>query len=405
MTTALAPAPAPVADSAFSVCMADVRAAAERIRGRVVRTPTFQSDAMTRATGIETWLKLELLQTTGAYKERGAANRLALLTPEQRERGVIAMSSGNHAQAVARHAALLGVPATIVMPRHTPMTKLSRTAGWGARVISEGDNLDAANALARKLEREEGLTFIHPYDDPAVIAGQGTVGLEMLEDAPELDVLVVPIGGGGLIAGCAVAALALNPNIEVVGVEIEAYAPAYQRLKGLPVSVGGPTIADGAAVQDVGKLTYPIIRDLVSEVLTVSELDTEMALYHLAEGGKVMAEGAGALGVAAMLAHPDRFKGKRVGAVVSGGNVDSRVVANAMLRSLLRSGRLMRLHFSIPDRPGVLADISTRIGDAGGNIIEVLHQRLFAAPSVQTAELEVTVEARAPATPTRFSRP
>lgn len=375
----------------------DVRAAAARIEGKVLRTPTLASDAVSRATGARVTLKLDNLQATGAFKERGAANRIALLSEEERRRGVVAMSAGNHAQAVARHASLLGIAATIVMPRFTPATKVTRTASWGARVVLHGDTLAEAAQHAHALAAGQGLAFIHPYDDPAVMAGQGTLALELLEDAPDLDALVIPVGGGGLVAGCAAAAKGINPAIEVFGVEVAAYAPMAQRLAGQRVEVGGATIAEGIAVRDVGEQPFEVVRALVSEVLVVPERAIEDAIALLAEGAKQIAEGAGAAGVAALLAHPERFAGRRVGVPVCGGNIDARILANVLLRNLLRDGRLLRLHMEIPDRPGVLADIAAKISASGGNIIEVHHQRLFAALSVQAAELEVMVEARDPA--------
>jgi threonine dehydratase len=380
----------------LAVRAADVHAAAERIAGKVVRTPALRCDPLSRTLGADVFLKLECLQATGAYKERGAANKLAQLTEAERHAGVVAASSGNHAQAVARHAALLGVEATIVMPMNTPSTKVMRTAGWGATVVQEGEDFEGAYAGARRLEQERGLTFIHPFEDPAVMAGQGTVALELLADVADLDVLVVPVGGGGLIAGCAAVAAELKPDLEIIGVQIAGYSTAAQRLAGQSLKTGGATIADGSAVQDVGERTFRVIRDLVSDVLVVPEETVESAVAALAEGAKVVSEGAGALGTAALLTHRDRFRGKRVGTVVSGGNIDARILANTLLRSLLRDGRLMRLHMEIPDRPGVLADISTLIGAHGGNIIEVSHQRLFTTPTVRTAELDVTVEARDP---------
>ncbi len=374
--------------------LADVRAAAGRIAGRVIRTPMLESASVSKATGAQVFLKLENLQATGAFKERGAANRLALLSEAERARGVIAMSAGNHAQGVARHASLLGITAVIVMPKHTPVTKVTRTAGWGARVVLHGDTLAEAADHALKLAAEEGLVFVHPYDDQGVMAGQGTMALEMLEDVPDLDALVIPVGGGGLIAGCAVAAAALRPGMEVVGVEVSAYAALAQRLAGQPVSVGGATIAEGIAVRDIGVAPLAVIRAHVHDVLVVPERAVEEAIALLAEGAKLVAEGAGATGVAALLAFPERFAGKRVGIPVCGGNIDARILANVLLRNLLRDGRLLRLILEIPDRPGVLADIAGKIGGSGGNIIEVSHQRLFASPSVQTAELEVMFEAR-----------
>ena len=374
--------------------LADVRAAAGRIAGRVMRTPAVPCDTISRLTGAQVTLKLDNLQATGAFKERGAANRLAMLTEAERGAGVIAMSAGNHAQAVARHAQLLGITAVIVMPEHTPLTKVSRTRGWGARVVLHGDTLADAAAHAHALADQEGLVFIHPYDDAGVMAGQGTLALELLADVPDLETLVVPVGGGGLIAGCAVAACGVKPGIEVIGVEVAAYAAMAQRLAGQPVSVGGATIAEGIAVRDIGLGPLALIRAHVADVVVVPERAVEEAIALLAEGAKVVSEGAGAAGVAALLAFPDRFVGRRVGVPITGGNIDARILANVLLRNLLRDGRLVRLALEIPDRPGVLADIAGRIGGAGGNIIDVSHHRLFASPSVQAAQLEVMFEAR-----------
>jgi threonine dehydratase len=379
------------------ITLKDVQDAAERIAGRVIRTPAIYSHAISRATGAEVTLKLENLQRVGAFKERGAANRLALLTQEERARGVIAMSAGNHAQAVARHAQLLGIRAIIVMPRFTPATKVIRTQSWGAEVVLFGDTLAETAHHAHERAASEGLVFVHPYDDPAVQAGQGTLALELLEDAPDLDVLVIPVGGGGMLAGCAVAAAGLRPGIEVIGVEVESYAALQQLLAGKPVVTGGPTIAEGIAVHHVGASCLAPVRAHVKDVLTVPERVVEDAISLLAEGAKQVAEGAGAAALAALLAHPARFAGRRVGVPVSGGNIDGRILANVLLRGLLRDGRLLRLNMDIPDRPGVLADIAGIIGTSGGNIIEVIHQRLFDAPSVQSAELELMIEARDPA--------
>jgi threonine dehydratase len=373
---------------------ADVTAAAERIAGRVLRTPALPSEAVSRATGADVILKLDNLQVTGAFKERGAANRLALLTDAERERGVVAMSAGNHAQAVARHARLNNVNATIVMPKFTPHMKVTRTASFGARVVLHGETLAEAAAHARKLAAERGLVFVHPYNDVGVMAGQGTLAMELLQAVPDLDVLVIPVGGGGLLAACAVAAKAMKPGIAVYGVEVATYSAMAQRLAGEAVSVGGPTIAEGIAVRDVGEKPLAIIRELGIEVLVVPEHTIEEAVGLLVEGANVVAEGAGAAGVAALLAYADRFRDRRVGVAITGGNIDARILSNVLLRNLLRDGRLLRLHLQIPDRPGVLADIAGKIGNIGGNIIEVSHQRLFAASSVQAAELEVMVEAR-----------
>ena len=379
------------------ITLADVRAAADRIAGRVIRTPALRSDVISRAVGADVVLKLDNLQATGALKERGAANRLAMLSPEECRAGVIAMSAGNHAQAVARHAMLLGITAVIVMPKHTPSTKVTRTASWGAKVVLHGDTLAEAAAHAQELAARDGLVFVHPYDDAGVMAGQGTLALELLQDAPDLDMLVIPVGGGGLIAGCAVAAAGIKPGIEVIGVEVAAYAALAQRLAGQPVSVGGATIAEGIAVRDIGEAPLRVIRAHVADVVVIPERAVEEAIALLAEGAKTVAEGAGAAGVAALLAFPDRFAGRKIGVPICGGNIDPRILANVLLRNLLRDGRLIRLVLEIPDRPGVLADIAGRIGDAGGNIIDVSHHRLFASPSVQAAELEVMFEARDPA--------
>ena len=378
------------------ITYADIELAAERIAGRVLRTPMLPSDALSRLTGADVWLKLDNLQATGAFKERGAANRLSMLSAAERARGVIAMSAGNHAQAVARHASLLQIASTIVMPRFTPATKVTRTASWGAHVDLVGETLAEAAAHARQRAATEHLVFIHPYDDPGIIAGQGTLALEMLQDVPDLDALIVPTGGGGLLAGCVVAATALRPRIAVYGAEVETYAAMAQRLSGHAVSVGGATIAEGIAVRDIGEAAFELVRRRIAGVLVTPERAIEEAIGLLVEAAKTVAEGAGAIGLAALLAHPEHFRGKKVGIAVTGGNIDARILSNVLLRDLLRDGRLLRLHLQIPDRPGVLADIAGRIGDFGGNIIEVSHQRLFAAASVQAAELEIMVEARDP---------
>ena len=376
------------------ITLEHIQQAAERIAGRVLRTPMLPSHALSRLTGAEVMLKLDNLQVIGAFKERGAANRLSMLSAEERSRGVVAMSAGNHAQAVARHASLLGIAATIVMPKFTPSTKVTRTAAWGASVVLVGDTLAESAAHARELAAKQSLVFIHPYDDPGIIAGQGTLALEMLQDAPDLDALIIPTGGGGLLAGCLVAATALNPGIAVYGAEVETYAAMAQRLAGRSVSVGGATIAEGIAVRDIGEIPFAMVYRRIAGVLVTPERAIEEAISLLVETTKTVAEGAGAVGLAALLAHPDQFRGKKVGIAITGGNIDARILSNVLLRALLRDGRLLRLHLQIPDRPGVLADIAGKIGDSGGNIIEVSHQRLFASSSVQAAELEVMVEAR-----------
>jgi threonine dehydratase len=376
------------------ITLQDIEQAAERIKGRVVRTPMVPSHALSRLTGAEVVLKLDNLQVTGAFKERGAANRLSLLSADERARGVIAMSAGNHAQAVARHASLLGVAATIVMPKFTPSTKVTRTASWGANVVLVGETLAESAAHAQELAAAQSLVFIHPYDDLGIIAGQGTMALEMLQDVPDLDAVIIPVGGGGLLAGCLVAATALHPSIAVYGAEVETYAAMAQRVAGRSVSVGGATIAEGIAVRDIGEIPFEMVRRRVAGILVTPERAIEEAIGLLIEAAKTVAEGAGATGLAALLAHPERFRGKKVGVAITGGNIDARILSNVLLRDLLRDGRLLRLHLQIPDRPGVLADIAGKIGDSGGNIIEVSHQRLFASSSVQAAELEVMVEAR-----------
>jgi threonine dehydratase len=377
-----------------SVGLEDVRAAAARIAGAVERTPMLHSRTLSHLTGAEVWLKFENLQFTGSFKERGALNKLLSLREDERRRGVIAMSAGNHAQGVAYHAARLGLRAVIVMPKGTPNSKVANTRVHGAEVVIEGDTLADAARAARKIEARDALTFIHPYDDPAVIAGQGTVALEMLADMPELDALVVPVGGGGLLGGMAAAARAVKPRLRVYGVESQTYPAMYQRLAGLPVDVGGDTIAEGLAVREVGELTLALARELVDEVLLAAEDTIEQAIVALIEIEKTVAEGAGAAGLAALLQHPQRFAGRRVGIVLTGGNIDTRVLAAVLMRGLVRDGRLARLRVSMPDVSGSLAKVAQLIGEAGGNIVEVQHQRLFGTASVRTPEVEFLLEAR-----------
>ncbi|MGH8738006.1 MAG: threonine ammonia-lyase [Burkholderiales bacterium] len=372
----------------------EIRAAAARIAGAVERTPMLHSRTLSHLTGAEVWLKFENLQFTGSFKERGALNKLLSLREDERRRGVIAMSAGNHAQGVAYHAARLGVRAVIVMPKGTPNSKVANTRVHGAEVVLEGDTLTDAARAARKLEARDALTFIHPYDDLAVIAGAGTTALEMLEDMPELDALAVPVGGGGLIGGMAVAARALKPRIRVYGTESKTYPAMVQRLAGLPVETGGDTIAEGLAVRDTGELTLAIARERVDEVLLVDEDTIEQAIVALIEIEKTVAEGAGAAGLAVLLQHPQRFAGRRVGVVLTGGNIDNRVLAAVLMRGLVRDGRLTRLRVSMPDVSGSLARVAQMIGEAGGNIVEVQHQRLFGTASVRTPEVEFLLEAR-----------
>jgi threonine dehydratase len=378
----------------MTVALEDIRAAAKRIAGAVERTPCLHSRTLSRLTGAEVWLKFENLQFTASFKERGALNKLLLLDKAVLKRGVIAMSAGNHAQGVAHHATRLGARAVIVMPRGTPNTKVRSTQVLGAEVVLEGDTLADAAKHARELEAREGLTFIHPYDDPAIIAGQGTVALEMLEQAPELEMLVVPVGGGGLISGMAVAAKALKPGIEIFGVESENYSAMHQRLTGMPVHVGGDTIAEGMAVRDVGDLPVSILSSFGIEILTVEEETIEKSIVALIEIEKTVAEGAGAAGLAALLQHPDLFAGKRVGIPICGGNIDSRMLSAVLMRGLVRDGKLVRLRVIMPDIAGSLAKVTTMIGAAGGNIIEVQHQRVFGTASIKSPEVEFVVETR-----------
>jgi threonine dehydratase len=371
-----------------------VRAAALRISGAVEQTPCVHSRTLSRLTGAQVFLKFENLQFTASFKERGALNKLLSLGESERARGVIAMSAGNHAQAVAYHAARLGIPATIVMPKGSPNTKIKNTQVHGATVVLEGDNLFEAGKHARELASQRNLVFVHPYEDPLIIAGQGTVGLEMLAAVPDLEMLVVPVGGGGLISGIATAARALTPSIRIFGVESRNYPSMHQRLNGLPVECGGDTIAEGIAVKDVGSTALSIIRSCVEEVLIVEEETIERAVVALIEIEKTVAEGAGAAGLAALLQHPARFAGKRVGIPISGGNIDSRVLASVLMRGLVRDGRLVRLRVTMPDVSGSLAKVAAVIAEAGGNIVEIQHQRLFGTSSVRSPEVEFLVETR-----------
>jgi threonine dehydratase len=342
------------------------------------------------------FLKMENLQYTASFKERGALNKLASLTPAQRRRGVIAMSAGNHAQGVAYHAQRLGIPATIVMPRETPFVKVVHTRVLGARVVLEGGTLSEAATRARAIAATEDLVFVHPYDDIAVIAGQGTVALEMLTDVPDLDVLVVPVGGGGLIAGCVIAAKTLKPGIEVIGVQSALYPSMLSAIRGDPPGEGGSTIAEGIAVGEAGLLTREIVRDRVDALLTVDEAALEAAVHMCVEIEKTVAEGAGAAGLAAVFAHRERFRGRTVGVVVCGGNIDPRLLASVLMRGLVRQGRLVWLRLRIGDAPGSLARAADLIGETGGNIIDLSHQRLFHGVPIKMAELDLVVETRDP---------
>ncbi|MPZ31285.1 MAG: threonine ammonia-lyase [Rhodospirillales bacterium] len=379
---------------ALPVTLEDVEFAAARIGDAVVHTPCLRSETLSRIAKADVWVKFENLQFTASFKERGALNTLLQLTDEEKKRGVIAMSAGNHAQGVAYHAGRLGIPATIVMPSFTPNTKVEHTRGHGARVVLDGDTLAEAATEAHRLAEAEKLVFVHPYDDPRIIAGQGTIALEMLQDAPEIDMLVAPVGGGGMIAGCAVAARGTKPDIRVIGVETTSYAAMHQLLAGEPVTAGGDTIAEGIAVRDIGKMPLAIAKALLDQVLTVDEVAIERAIALFLEVEKTVAEGAGAAGLAALLSHPQHFIGRKVGLVLSGGNIDTRLLASVLLRGLVRDGRIVRLRLMIGDLPGQLARVAGLIGKAGGNIVEVQHQRLFGAVVAKRTELDVTVEAR-----------
>jgi threonine dehydratase len=378
----------------LSITLAAVEAARRTIAGHVLRTPMLPAPRLSAVTGAHVHVKYENLQVTNSFKERGAFARLASLSAAERKRGVIAMSAGNHAQAVAYHAARLTVPATIVMPETTPFVKIAATQAHGAEVVLDGETITEAQARAETLAQERGLVWVHPYDDPHVIAGQGTVALEMLEDVPALDVLVVPIGGGGLIAGMAVAAKGVKPAIEIVGVECALYPSMWNAVNGGRRPVGGPTLAEGIAVKNVGQLTLPIVRALVSGIVLVDEAHLERAVNAYMTLQKTMAEGAGAAGLAAMLAEPERFRGKAVGLVLCGGNIDPRILASIMVRELEREDRIVSYRLTIPDRPGVLGHIATRLGTLGANILEVDHRRLFLDVPAKGARLDVTVETR-----------
>jgi threonine dehydratase len=378
----------------MTIGLAEIQAAAAALDGQVVRTPCLRSARLSEVLGAEITLKLETLQHSSSFKDRGALVKLLSLSAEERARGVIAMSAGNHAQGVAYHATRLGIPATIVMPRLTPFVKLEKTAQFGAKVMLEGDSVDEAADYARKLAAVRDLVFIHPYDDPAIIAGQGTIGLEMLADVPELEVLVVPIGGGGLIAGVATAAKAQNPAIDIVGVEAAACPSMYRKRAGLPEAPLRPTIAEGIAVKRPGELTLPIVRALVGDILLVEEDAIEAAILALLEVEKLVVEGAGAAGLAAVMTQPERFAGRRVGLILCGGNIDLRLLSVVILRGLVHSKRLIALQVGMPDAPGNLAKAAALIGEAGGNILEVEHQRAFSPLSIKSTGVNFILETR-----------
>jgi threonine dehydratase len=379
---------------AIMVTLADVAAARHTISGHVLPTPLLPAPPLSALTGADVFVKYENLQVTNSFKERGACVKLAALTPEERRRGVIAMSAGNHAQAVAYHARRLAIPATIVMPVTAPFVKIKATEALGATVILEGESVSDAQARAQAVAEAENLVWVHPYDDPHIIAGQGTIAIEMLEEVPDLDTLIVPIGGGGLIAGCAIAARATNPSITVVGAESALYPSVWNAIRGENRSCGGATLAEGIAVKNVGKLTRPIIRKLVSDIVLVDEQLIERAVNAFLTLQKTMAEGAGAAGLAAMLAKPDQFRGRKVGLILCGGNIDPRILASIMVRELERAERIVSFRLTIPDRPGILGQIATRLGEFGANILSVDHHRLFLDVPAKGAKLDVTMETR-----------
>jgi threonine dehydratase len=376
------------------ITLADIEAARRTIAGHVLRTPILAAPPLSALTGADVYVKYENLQVTNSFKERGACAKLTALGPAERRRGVIAMSAGNHAQAVAYHARRLAVPATIVMPITTPFVKVKVTEAFGATVVLHGETLAEAQVRAAAIAGERNLVWVHPYDDAHIIAGQGTIALEMLEEVPELDVMIVPIGGGGLIAGNTIAAHAIKPGIEVVGVECALYPSMWNAIHGGKKPCGGATLAEGIAVSAAGALTLPIVREHVHDIILVDEPQIERAVNAFLTLQKTMAEGAGAAGLAAMLAAPDRFAGRKVGLILCGGNIDPRILASIMVRELEREDRIVSFRLTIPDRPGILGQIASRLGELGANILSVDHHRLFLDVPAKGAKLDVTVETR-----------
>jgi threonine dehydratase len=378
----------------LAVTLADVRAAAATIGGSVLFTECNQSRTLGAVLGCRVWLKFENLQFTSTFKERGALNRLAALSPEERRRGVIAMSAGNHAQGVAYHARRLGIPAVIVMPVGTPMVKVENTRRLGAEIIISGATLEESGEFTREYAKAHGLIMVHPYDDPLVIAGQGTIALEILDTVPYLDTLVVPIGGGGLISGIAVAAKALNPALRIIGVQARLYPSMYNAIKGEQLPMRGDTLAEGIAVKAPGRITTEIIRALVDDIVLVSEDQLEGAVAMLMSIEKTVVEGAGAAGLAALMAAPERFAGRDVGLILTGGNIDTRLIASVLTRELAREGRLTQIALDIVDRPGQLAAVAALLAESGANIVEVSHQRTFSDLPAKGTLLEVVIETR-----------
>jgi len=378
----------------MTLTLDDIKAAAGRLAGHVERTPLRHSRTLSEITGAEVWVKFENLQFTAAYKERGALNKLLLMSEAERARGVIAASAGNHAQGLAYHGARLGVPVTIVMPKGTPFVKVQHTQAHGANVVIFGETYDDAAAHAQQLREERQLTFVHPFDDLDVMAGQGTIALEMLEDMPDLEVLPVPIGGGGLISGVATAAKAINPNIRIIGCEPAMFPSFTAKMRGMNAEAGGQTIAEGIAVKVVGTNTYAIARPLIEDVLLLEEPYFERAIALYCNVEKTIAEGAGAASLAALLAYPERFRGKKCGLILCGGNIDTRLLASVLTRELVRAQRLVSLRIIGDDRPGLLATVSRVIGEFGGNIIEVAHNRLALDVPAKGAEFDIMIETR-----------
>ncbi|MFH6781467.1 MULTISPECIES: threonine ammonia-lyase [Methylobacterium] len=379
----------------YAITPDDVVRASHTIRGHVLRTPLVPAPRLSELTGARVLVKHENMQATGAFKERGAVNRLNALTAPERRRGVVAMSAGNHAQAVAYHAHRLGIPATIVMPATTPLVKVENTRAHGATVVLEGETLVESAACVDRLVAAHGFVLVHPYDDPLVMAGQGTIALEMLEDAPDLDCLVVPIGGGGLMSGIAMAA-SLRPRVGLYGVEAALYPSFLNAIDGQDRPIGGPTLAEGIAVKTVGRLTLPIIRDMVREIVLVDEPQIERAVHDYATLQRSLAEGAGAAGLAALLARPDLFSGRTVGLVLCGGNIDARLLASVMVRELEREDRIISFRMTASDRPGVLGRVAGRLGELGANILEVSHGRLHLDVPAKSVSIDVTIETRGP---------
>ena len=376
------------------IAFSDIERAHRVIAGEVIRTPTLPAPKLSALTGAEIVVKYDNMQVTGSFKERGACNRMQSLTGDERQRGIIAMSAGNHAQAVAWHARKLGIPATIVMPEATPHVKADNTRALGAKVILAGETLADSQIVVEGLMASDSLVLIHPYDDDAIIAGQGTAAIEMLADVPDLDLLVIPMGGGGLISGMAIAAKAINPAIRIIGAEAALYPSFWNAITGDNRAIGGATLAEGIAVKNVGKRTLPIVRDLVQEIILVEESQIERAVSAYATLQRTMAEGAGASGLAAIFARPELFQGKRVGLMLCGGNIDARILASIMVRELERDERIVSLRMTTLDQPGLLGRIATRLGELGANILEVNHQRLLLDVPAKGVSLDVTVETR-----------